>query len=155
MIHAPCQIRRQRGFTLPEILAVIALIGILMSTVVTSFGTAERELAMASSKDTLLNDIPTALISYRAIHGSLIDLDKADDITSTGISGNGPFGDAWTLGRVTARTAIVNWVLTGAEEADAFGGNLETSLNNITGSAIRSTTYDDNEDTLEVKYRIP
>ena len=88
---------RQRGFTLPEILAVIALIGILVSTIVASFGTAETELAMVNSKDTLLNDVPSALISYRAVNGSLTGLVKKD-ITDTGISENGPFGDAWTLG---------------------------------------------------------
>lgn len=145
---------RQRGFTLPEILVVIALIGILVSTVVTSFGTAETELAMASSKDTLLNDIPSALISYRAINGSLAGVAKKD-ITDTGISANGPFGDAWTLGTPAARTVSLSWVISGAEDADAFGPNLATSLGNAAGSAVSSATYDSSSDTLTVNYRIP
>lgn len=145
---------RQRGFTLPEILAVIALIGILVSTVVTSFGTAETELAMASSKDTLLNDIPSALISYRAINGSLTGVVK-QDITDTGVSANGPFGDVWTLGAPAARTVSLSWVLTGAEDADAFGPDLATSLGNASGSAVSSATYDSTSDTLTVNYRIP
>lgn len=146
---------RQRGFTLPEILAVIALIGILVSTIVTSFGTAETELAMASSKDTLLNDIPAALISYRAINGSLTGLDKDDDITPTGISENGPFGDAWTLGTIATRTVSLNWVLTSAGDADTFGANLATALGRATGSAISSAAYNSSNDTLVVTYRIP
>lgn len=146
--------RRQRGFTLPEILAVIALIGILVSTVVTSFGTAETELAMASSKDTLLNDIPSALISYRAINGSLTGVDKTD-ITDAGISGDGPFGDAWTLGTPAARTVSLKWVLTSAEDADSFGDNLATALGNASASAISSSAYDSSTDTLTVDYRIP
>lgn len=145
---------RQRGFTLPEILAVIALIGILVSTVVTSFGTAETELAMASSKDTLLNDVPSALISYRAINGSLTGVTKSD-ITGAGVSANGPFGDAWTLGTAAARTVSLSWVVTSAEDADAFGADLATSLGNASGSAISSATYDSDDDTLTVNYRIP
>ena len=145
---------RQSGFTLPEILAVIALIGILVSTVVTSFGTAEQELAMASSKDTLLNDVPAALISYRAVNGDLSGLVKKN-VTDTGVSENGPFGDAWTLGTPTARTVSLNWVLTSAEAADDFGPNLATSLGKASGSAISSTSYDQDNDTLTVNYRIP
>lgn len=145
---------RQRGFTLPEILAVIALIGILVSTIVTSFGTAETELAMASSKDALLNDIPAALISYRAINGSLTGATKTD-ITDAGVPANGPFGDAWTLGTPTARTVSVSWVLTGAEDADAFGPDLATALGLASGSAVNSTAYDGSTDTLTVNYRIP
>ncbi len=150
----PDPTRHQRGFTLPEILAVIALIGILVSTVVTSFGTAETELAMASSKDTLLNDIPSALISYRAINGSLTGAIKKN-ITDTGVSGNGPFGDAWTLGTPAARTVSLNWVLTSAENPDVFGANLATALGNASGSAISSATYNSSSDTLAVNYRIP
>lgn len=145
---------RQRGFTLPEILVVIALIGILVSTVVTSFGTAETELAMASSKDTLLNDIPSALISYRAINGSLTGVVKKD-ITDTGVPANGPFGDAWTLGTAATRTVSLSWVIASAEDADAFGPNLATSLGNASGSAVSSATYDDSGDALTVNYRIP
>lgn len=145
---------RQRGFTLPEILAVIALIGILVSTIVTSFGTAETELAMASSKDALLNDIPAALISYRAINGSLTGVTKTD-ITNAGVPANGPFGDAWTLGTPTARTVSLSWVLTGAEDADAFGPDLATALGLASGSAVSSTAYDSDDDTLTVNYRIP
>ena len=145
---------RQRGFTLPEILAVIALIGILISTVVTSFGTAEQELAMASSKDTLLNDIPTALISYRAVHGSLTGIVK-QDITDSGVSENGPFGDAWTLGTPTARTVSLEWKLAGAEDADDFGPDLASTLGIASGSAISSASYDSDDDALTVNYRIP
>ncbi len=145
---------RQSGFTLPEILAVIALIGILVSTVVTSFGTAERELAMASSKDVLLNDIPSALISYRAINGSLTGVAKTD-ITDAGVSGNGPFGDAWALKNAAARTVTIDWLISSAEEPDDFGPDLATALGNVTGSAISSSAYNKNNDTLAVNYRIP
>ena len=154
MTYAQARTHRQKGFTLPEILAVIALIGILISTVVTSFGTAEQELAMASSKDTLLNDIPAALISYRAIHGNLTGLTKTN-ITGAGVSANGPFGDAWTLGAIAVRTVVINWVLTGAESADTFGADLSTALGTASGSAISSSSYNDSNDTLTVNYRIP
>lgn len=153
-MNHPTRDLRQRGFTLPEILAVIALIGILVSTVVTSFGTAETELAMASSKDTLLNDIPSALISYRAINDSLAGVVKKD-ITDTGVSANGPFGDVWTLGSPAARTVSLAWVLTSAENPDDFGPDLATSLGNAVGSAISSASYDSTSDTLTVNYRIP
>ena len=109
---------------------------------------------MASSKDTLLNDIPSSLISYRAVNGSLTGVVKKD-ITDTGVSTNGPFGDAWTLGTPTARTVSLEWVLTSAEDADAFGPDLATSLGNASGSAISSTAYDSDSDTLTVNYRIP
>ena len=145
---------RQQGFTLPEILAVIALIGILVTTVVTSFGTAEKELAMASSKDILLNDIPAALISYRAVNGNLTGITKKS-ITASGVSGDGPFGDAWTLGTAAARTVSLRWLVSSAEDADGFGADLATSLGNATGSAITSSTYNKNTDTLTINYRIP
>ena len=146
--------RRQAGFTLPEILAVIVLIGILMTTIATGFGSAENELALASSKDTLLNEIPAALISYRAKNGSLTGLDK-DDITGAGVSDEGPFGDSWTVGTVTARTVIISWVVSSAEDADTFGADLKSSLDLVDGSAISSLTYDATDDTLEVTYRVP
>ncbi len=145
---------RQAGFTLPEILAVVVLIGILMTTIVTGFGNAEEELAMASSKDMLLNDIPSGLISYRAVNGDLTGLTKAD-LTGDGISGDGPFGDAWTLGTAQARTVSVTWSLSSASDPDTFGADLGTSLNNAQGSAITSTSYDADSDALTVSYRIP
>lgn len=148
------RIRLQTGFTLPEILAVIVLIGILITTIATGFGSAEDELALASSKDTLLNKIPAALISYRAKKGSLTGLTK-DDVTGAGVSGKGPFGDDWTVGTITARTAAISWVVTGADDADAFGADLKSSLDLADGSAISALSYTASSDTLSVTYRVP
>lgn len=146
--------RRQAGFTLPEILAVIALIGILVSTMVTSFDAAGEDLAMTQSLDTLLNDIPAAMLSYRARNGSLTGITKAD-ITGAGIDGDTPFGDAWTLGTVTARTAIVNWVLTGSKNPVTFSTDLDTALDNVSGAAATPGTYKASDKTLPVTFRIP
>ena len=146
--------RRQAGFTLPEILAVIALIGILVSTMVSSFDAASEDLAMTQSLDALLNDIPAAMLSYRARNGSLTGIAKAD-ITGAGIDGDTPFGDAWTLGAVTARTAILNWVLTSAADPNDFGADLGTALGNVNGSAATAGTYDSTKKHLPVTFRIP
>ncbi len=154
MNEASTRTRRQTGFTLPEILAVIVLIGILMTTIATGFGSAENELALASSKDTLLNEIPAALISYRAKKGSLTGIAKTD-ITGAGVSSEGPFGDSWSVGTVTARTVIISWVVTGAASADTFGADLKSSLELVDGSAISTHSYDATSDTLSVTYRVP
>ena len=146
--------RRQAGFTLPEILAVIALIGILVSTMVNSFDAAGEDLAMTQSLDTLLNDVPAAMLSYRVRNGSLTSIAKAD-ITGAGIDEDTPFGDAWTLGAVTARTAILNWVLTSASDPDDFGADLNAALGNVSGSAISSNSYTKATKTLAVTFRIP
>lgn len=146
--------RRQAGFTLPEILAVIALIGILVSTMVSSFDAASEDLAMTQSLDALLNDIPTAMLSYRARNGSLTGITKAD-ITGAGIDGDTPFGDAWTLGTPTTRTVALSWVLTNAPDPDDFGDDLGAALGNVNGSAVTSNSYDKNADTLTANYRVP
>ena len=146
--------RRQAGFTLPEILAVIALIGILVSTMVNSFDAASEDLAMTQSLDALLNDVPAAMLSYRARNGSMTGIVKAD-ITGAGIDENTPFGDAWTLGAVTARTVILNWVLTSAQDPDDFGADLGTALGNVNGSAVTSSTYTSGTKTLAATFRIP
>ena len=146
--------RRQAGFTLPEILAVIALIGILVSTMVNSFDAASEDLALTQSLDTLLNDVPTAMLSYRAVHGSLTGIDKTD-VTGAGIDGDTPFGDAWTLGTPTARTVPLSWVLTSAPDPDAFGADLGTALNRVSGSAVTTNSYAKATKTLTVNYRVP
>ncbi len=146
--------RRQAGFTLPEILAVIALIGILVSTMVSSFDAASEDLAMTQSLDALLNDVPAAMLSYRARNGSLTGIVKAD-ITGAGIDGDTPFGDAWTLGTVTARTAILNWVLTSASDPADFSTDLTTALNNVSGAAASPGTFNTSTKTLPVTFRIP
>ena len=146
--------RRQAGFTLPEILAVIALIGILVSTMVNSFDTASEDLALTRSLDTLLNDIPTAMLSYRARNGSLTNISKTH-ITDAGIDGDTPFGDAWTLGTPTTRTVAVNWVLTSAPDSDDFGADLSAALGNVNGSAVTGSNYNKATTTLTADYRIP
>ena len=146
--------RRQAGFTLPEILAVIALIGILVSTMVNSFDAASEDLALTQSLDTLLNDVPTAMLSYRAVHGSLTGIAKTH-VTDAGIDGDTPFGDAWTLGTPTTRTVALSWVLTNAPDPDDFGDDLETALNAVNGSAVTTNSYAKASKTLTVNYRIP
>lgn len=146
--------RRQAGFTLPEILAVIALIGILVSTMVNSFDAASEDLALTQSLDTLLNDVPTAMLSYRAVHGSLTGIDKTD-VTGAGIDGDTPFGDAWTLGTPAARTVALNWVLSSAPDPAAFSTDLSTALNRVSGSAVTTTSYTTASKTLTVNYRVP
>ena len=146
--------RRQAGFTLPEILAVIALIGILVSTMVNSFDAASEDLAMTQSMDALLNDIPAAMLSYRARNGSLTGIAKAD-ITGAGIGEDTPFGDAWTLGAVTARTAIVNWVVSSAQDPADFSADLVTALGNVNGAAATAGTYNTATKALPVTFRIP
>ena len=145
--------RNQGGFTLPEILAVIALISILISVISTNFGNASRDLSLASSKDTLLNDIPAAMMSYRAINGSLTGMDKAD-LTSNGVPDKSPDGDAWAVGTVTSRSAVINWLLSGADEAETFAADLQKGLPS-SGSSISSTSYDKNSKTLAVTYKVP
>lgn len=146
--------RRQAGFTLPEILAVIALIGILVSTMVNSFDAASEDLALTQSLDTLLNDVPTAMLSYRAVHGSLTGIDKTD-VTGAGIDGDTPFGDAWTLGTPAARTVTLNWVLSSAPNPATFSTDLGTALNRVSGSAVTGNSYTASTKTLTVNYRVP
>ena len=146
--------RRQAGFTLPEILAVLALIGILISTLTVSFTTAEQELAMTSSKDTLINDVPAALLSYRARRGSLTGVTKTN-LTDSGVPGKGPFGDEWTLATAAARTVQLRWLVANASDSDTFGRELQAALNAVDGSAVSSASYNISTDTLAVNYEIP
>jgi len=145
--------RPQAGFTLPEILAVIALVGILISMVATNFGNAARDLSLTSSKDTLINDIPAAMISYRAINGNLTGLSKTD-ITNAGVPSDSPDGDSWTLNSASNRTATVEWALTNAENPDDFGDDLKSSLD-AAKSTVTSAAYDGDEKKLTVTYQIP
>ena len=146
--------RRQAGFTLPEILAVIALIGILVSTMVNSFDAASEDLALTQSLDTLLNDVPTAMLSYRAVHGSLTGITKTH-VTDAGIDGDTPFGDAWTLGTPTTRTVTLSWVLSSAPDPLAFSNDLSAALNRVSGSAVTGNSYATSTKTLTVNYRVP
>ena len=156
MKHFKTSTRRQKGFTLPEILAVIALIGVLLSTVVTNFGSASTELAMVSSKDTLLNDMPAAMLSYRSIYGGLSGLRK-EFLVSAGLSNEGPFGDIWTLGTTTARTAIVQWELDSAADPADFGQKLTVALTNagVGTSAISALEYNATGKYVKLTYLIP
>ena len=144
----------QSGFTLPEMLAVIALIGILATTIIASFGSAETELAMASSKDSLINDVPAALLSYRSINGSLSGLD-ASDLTKAGVPSKGPFGDDWELENPVGHTVQLKWNLESGPEDGEFGANLATSLSNLNGSAISSAEASEDGAMVTVSYRIP
>ncbi len=145
--------RSQTGFTLPEILAVIALLSVLISVITTNFGNASRDLTLTSSKDTLLNDIPAAMMSYRAINGSLTGLTKSD-ITDTGVPASSPDGDAWTVGTVNTRSAVINWLLSNADNPDDFANDLTASLT-TNGSTISASTYTSSSKTLAVTYAIP
>ena len=94
------------------------------------------------------------MLSYRARNGSLTGMNKAD-ITGAGIGEDTPFGDAWTLGAVTARTAIVNWVVSSAQDPDDFSTDLSTALGNVNGAAATAGAYDKPNKTLPVTFRIP
>lgn len=145
---------RQQGFTLPEILVVLVLLGILISTLTVSFASAERELALTQNKDLLLNDMPAALLSFRARKGSLSTITKTE-VTKVGFSTTTPFGDNWTLGTPTARSVQLTWLLTSAPEPAVFGEALADSLTNASGSAVSLATYTDSNKTLAVTYRMP
>jgi general secretion pathway protein G len=77
-MHLPHRARRQRGFTLIEILIVVVILGILAAIVIPQFTNASQD-AQVSAVKSQLQTIRSQIELYRIKNGSAGLVDTADD----------------------------------------------------------------------------
>lgn len=148
---------RQRGFTLIEILGVLALIGVIGGIAYSMFDTASKEDMARRVHDAniLSQTIPTAIIEVHTLEGSLSACSKTD-LTNAGAPPNNSLGNAWTVSSTAANQVVLSWSTAGASDPDAYGNGLVTALTtNMANPGMLGTnvpTYDATADALTITY---
>jgi len=148
---------RQRGFTLIEILGVLALIGVIGGIAYSMFDTASKEDMARRVHDAniLSQTIPTAIIEVHTLEGGLAACSKTD-LVNAGAPSNNSLGNAWTVSSSAANQVVLSWSTAGASDPDAYGNGLVTALTtNMANPGMLGTnppTYDATADALTVTY---
>lgn len=107
--ETPGSSRRSRGFTLLELLIVVAIVGMLAAIAVPMYGTAVRQ-ARVTALSADLEHVYGALLSYHADHGSFPAERDFDTETLTPLTSEGYYGDPKGLTQKLAGNKILMYV---------------------------------------------
>lgn len=157
MKQQPIRHRRQSGFTLIEILGVLALIGVLAGIAYSMFDTASKEDMARRVHDAniLSQTMPTACIEAHTLNHTLAGTTKTM-LTNAGAPDKNSLGNAWTVTSTAANKVVIAWSTAGASDPDIYGQGLVTALttglSNPGMLGATPPTYDAATDKLTVTY---
>lgn len=113
----------QKGFTLVELITVVAIVSLLVVYITFKLGSSNEDAKVAMATTFLLGNVPTAISGYRARHmSSCIDwsAENADvkaDLVRSGLIENTPWDEAWTASYDhNSREVRITFPFTGAED---------------------------------------
>ena len=121
---------KQKGFTLVELITVIALVSLLAVYLSVEMGDSGEDAKVAMSSAFLLANMPQAINAYRARHaGSCAFADGQEtvsavvvtaELSARGLAEKTPWGDSWTAAYdPTARQLTVMFPTTSSESPEA------------------------------------
>ncbi len=120
----------QKGFTLVELITVIAIVSLLAIYLSVEMGDAGEDAKVAMASAFLLSNVPTAINSFRARHaGSCTFAANATaELKDRGLFPDTPWGDSWSAAYDTnARQLTVAFPTTHAENTVAAAQDIGLS----------------------------
>lgn len=133
------QTRKQKGFTLIEIIVALVLLGIIIGILGVNLSESQDDVRIGTSGLWMEKQFVESVGKYRVGAGSCAGITKAA-LTSRGLDGNTQWGDAWTIGLVgTALT--LTYPLTSSPDKATIGGQLATRMTAVSG--VTSANYVD------------
>jgi len=134
-------IKKQKGFTLAELVVVMLVIGLLLYGLTTGFGRFRETSKETIMKSFILDKFPSAVSSHIARIGTIAGITKTD-IVNNGAKADTPWGDSWTVtGPVNSRLTLTI-PLVSSSYADVTGSDLVSSIISAKASQIVSISYD-------------
>lgn len=148
---------RRAGFTLIEILGVIALVGIFSAIAYITFSSSSKEDAARRVHDanTLAQTMPAVIVEVATLNRTLAGTTKTL-LTRSGAPEKNALGDAWTVTSTVANKIVIAWPTAKASDPDIYGQGLVTALTTgLTNPGMLGATpptYDAATDKLTVTY---
>lgn len=151
-----------KGFTLVELITVVAIISLLVVYITFKLGSSNEDAKVAMATTFLLGNVPTAIASYRARHmSSCTDwntstADVKGDLVAAGLNPRTPWNENWTAiyDHGNRKVAII-FPFVGSENPTTASNDLFSNLwgapqvdsLSIATTAITTTTdFTDNTD---------
>ncbi|OUS27837.1 hypothetical protein A9Q99_13845 [Gammaproteobacteria bacterium 45_16_T64] len=126
--------QKEKGFTLVELITVIALVSLLAIYLSVEMNDAGEDAKVAMASAFLLSNVPQAINSFRARHAGACDFDNlnvneaTDNLTDRGLFATTPWGDTWEANyNASARQITVSFPTTNAENPTAAAEDIAAS----------------------------
>ncbi|MEZ5504720.1 MAG: prepilin-type N-terminal cleavage/methylation domain-containing protein [Gammaproteobacteria bacterium] len=132
------QAKREEGFTLVELITVVAIIALLVVYITVEIGTTNDDAKVGIANTFFLGNVPAALGSYKSRHAnscaawaSADPEDVAEDLQARGLISTTPWQDDWTAAYdATERRLIITFPTTSSDDASAAANDIASSLVN-------------------------
>lgn len=130
------QAKREEGFTLVELITVVAIISLLVVYITIEIGRSNDDAKIGVATTFLLANVPSAISSYKARHlntcaglnGLAADPLK-DALTDRGLVPTTPWNEDWTVAyNHPTRVLTITFPLTGSDDVDVAGADLVANL---------------------------
>lgn len=150
----------EKGFTLVELITVVAIISLLVVYITIEIGRSNDDAKVGVSTTFLLSNIPSAISSYKARHANscaaLSGAAAADvklALEARGVVPDTPWGEPWTVAYNHAgREITVTFPTTGSDNATVAAEDIITNVTNqpqidgvtayVAGATQAVVTYD-------------
>lgn len=154
--------KSQRGFTLIEVLIVLAIIGVLVVTLTQGITGNVDESKFKRAELFFTSSLPQKMITLFGRRGTINGVSAAR-LKQTGLVADSAWGDAWTMPNTCANKQCVIVYPVGGTDAgktDLNGTELASLLTSTNASSqkkyshIVSAVYDSNSNNLTVTVRV-
>ncbi len=122
---------KQKGFTLVELITVIAIVSLLAIYLSIEMGDAGEDAKIGMASTFLLANVPSAIHSIKARNAGLcaLDADAKPQLEARGLFGQTPWGDDWTAAyNVTIRQLTIAFPTTHADAPAAAATDITVNV---------------------------